>query len=273
MRCYVIVAWQPSAMLSSQARRISLAGLLLLSAGHVYADTAYITDSVTVGIFASADLKGEPLERLVSGTLVDVLQSQNGVAEVKSSSGRSGWLRTSFISSNLPASIKLENSKSELSKLNARFDAANDMIAKLQKEADALQEKAASTKDVGWMRGEMEKARDKAAKLEKQLQSKEAQVTKVGEQTQSFEEEVQTLRAENQGLKQRLAAAMMISSEVGVQQEQVPEASAVQSETAESSALGWSLLTMVLGLGFGFAAGYYWLDRRLRQRFCGVRVY
>lgn len=261
-------------MFAGKRQQISLAGLLLLAAGTAQADTAYITDSVTVGIFASADLQGEPLERLVSGTLVDVLQTSNGVAQIKSSSGKSGWLRTSFLTTSLPASIKLENSQGELSKLSTRLDAANNKIAKLQKEADTLKKQAASAKDVGWMRAEMEKARDKAVKLEKQLQSKAAQVSEVGQQTQSYEEQLATLQTEKQDLEQRLAAAMMISAEAGVQEhEQEVEVSAEHSEKAHISSWSWSLLTLVLGLGLGFAAGYYWLDRRLRQRFGGVRVY
>ena len=257
-------------MFKKSAQAFSLAGVLLQAAHTAQADTAYITDSVTVGIFASADLSGDPLERLVSGTLVDVLKTNNGMAQVKSSSGKTGWLRTSFLAASLPASIKLENAESELSKLSARLNDANVTITKLKKEAGELKKQAASAKDVGWMRAEMEKARDKAAKLEKQLQSKDVQVTEAGEQSQSFEKQLATLQAENQDLEQRLAAAMLISVQADVQ----PQSSQVQTDSSAPATFSpWGLLGLIVGLGLGFAAGYYWLDRRLRKRFCGVRVY
>lgn len=255
-------------MLAKKTKRFLLAAALLLSANYVHADTAYVTDTVTVAIFTSTELKGEPVERLISGTLVDVLQSSGSVAEVKTSSGKTGWLRISFLTTNLPAVIKLENAQHELSKANTELNAANEQLADLEKELTAVKKEASAVKDLGWMKAELAKARKKAATLEKQLKSQAAEASEAGQQTETFEQQIVTLEAEKQDLQQRLAATLLINGTAPGFNEVADE-----SVTPTTSSMTWGIVALILGLVAGFGACYFWLDRRLRQRFGGVRVY
>lgn len=244
----------------NRRKQSALAGLLLLSAGYAQAaNTAYVTDTLTVAVFASSDLTGEPVERLISGTLVDVLQSQGGVAEVRSRSGKTGWLRTTFLTTNLPAAIQLENADHELSKSRAALDKANAEIAELE---ESLKK---AKNDVTWMKAEMNKARKQAKSLEGELKTTVAEASAVDQQTDSFEERLASLQAEKESLEQRLAATILINSPM----EEISEA----GEDSSSSSFPWSVVTLVLGLLAGFGAGYAWIDRRVRQRFGGARVY
>jgi len=234
----------------------------LLSASYGHADTAYVTDSITVGIFATSKLKGEPLERLSSGALVDILQSTADVAEVRSGSGKTGWVRTTFLTTNLPVSIQLENADHELGKANTALGKANKEIEKLKQKAKQ------ASKDAGWMKAEMEKARKKAATLGAQLKSKQGQVSKVDQQTDTLESQLDELTAKNADLEQRLAAALLINGSAEL--DDMAEKSVSQPDAPISS---WPIVMLMLGLVAGFAAGYYWLDRRVRKHFGGVRVY
>ncbi len=237
--------------------------VLLLPASYSHADTAYITDSIVVNIYKDSELTGKPLEKLPSGALVDVLRSSAGVAEVKSGSGKTGWVRTTFLSSNLPKTIQLENAGHELSKANAALDKAKKKIEQLQKESSK------AGKDSGWMKAEMEKARKKAATLEAQLKSKQGQASKVEQQAETLDSQLAELKAKNADLEQRLAATFLINrvAEVGeVAEENV-------SQPQDELTFPWSVFAVILALAIGFAAGYYWLDRRVRQRFGGARVY
>ncbi len=255
-------------MLSKKTKGFFLVAALLLSAGSVCADTAYITDTVTVAIFPSQELKGEPVERLISGSLVDVLQSTANVAEVKTSAGNSGWLRTSFLTTNLPAVVKLENAQHELSKANSELNAADEQLAELKKQLAELKKKPSAPKDLGWMKAELAKAREKAASLEKQLKSQAAEASEAGQQTATFEQQIASLQAEKHDLEQRLAATMLINDEgAGI------EEASDESSTATVGPVIWTIIALALGLALGFTGCYYWLDRRLRQRFGGVRVY
>jgi len=246
------------------SKKISLILLpaALLSASYSQAETAYVTDSITVGIFASSKLKGEPLERLSSGDLVDILQSTADVAEVKSGSGKRGWMRTTFLTTNLPVSIQLENSDHELSKVNAALDKARQQIKALEKTAKK------ASKDAGWMKAEMEKARKKAATLETTVKSKQRQASEVDQQADTLASQLDELTAKNADLEQRLAATLLINAPAEV--EGVKEENVLSQD---EPTFPWSIVALIVGLGLGFAAGYYWLDRRVRQHFGGVRVY
>lgn len=233
-----------------------------MSAAYSHAETAYITDSITVGVFKDAKLKGEPLERLPSGALVDVLQSTADVAKIKSGSGKTGWMRTSFLTSNLPAVIQLENADHKLNKANSALDKAKKKIEKIEKKAKQ------ASKDAGWMKAEMEKARKKMAAADVQLKSRLSQTSEVEKQAETLDVQLAELRLKNADLEQRLAATLLINA--------VDEVEAVTAEEVlpqDESNLPWVIVAVILALLLGFAAGYYWLDRRVRQRFCGVRVY
>lgn len=258
MPCYDTVVWQLSVALSKKISAVLLPAVLL-SASYSYADTAYVTDSITVSIFNSAELQGAPLERLPSGALVDVLQSTADVAKVKSGSGKIGWMRTTFLTTNLPATIQLENADHELNKANAALGKANKEVEQLQKKAKK------AGKDVAWMKVEMEKARKKAAKLEAQLKSKQGQASEIDQQADTLESEINQLKALNDSLEQRLAATLLINGFEEAEEENIPQEAGV--------AFPWRIVTLILGLVAGFAAGYFWLDQRVRKRFGGVRVY
>lgn len=245
---------------------ISSGLLLLLGSSASSAETAYVTDTVTVAVFPNANLTGEPVERLLSGSKVEVLLSSEGIAEVETPNGKSGWMRTDFLTSELPAVIKLEGAESALEQVNGRLDAAQDEIAKLKRQQAVLQREAEAAKDVGWLKAELAKVRDRASNLEQQLTSQRAEATEVDEQADDLQQRLGTLAAENQDLRQRLAAAVMI-------EEAAPQAAPAPAVVISERPLPWAVLTLVLGLLVGFAAGYYWIDRRLRRRFCGVRVY
>lgn len=239
---------------------------LLLAANNAFAETAYVTDQVSIAVFPAADLTGEPVERLLSGALVDVLQSAAGVAEIKTDAGNTGWMRSDFLTPDPPAVVRLESAEKELQEANIALDAADEKIARLEKEQTALEKKAAAAKNLGWMRAELDRARDKATALEKLLASQQAETGEVDRHAEALAQRIATLEAEKQDLQQRLAAALLINDDVELVTEEAPAA-------ASGHSFPWSAVALLLGLMVGFAAGYYWLDRRLRQRFGGVRLY
>ncbi|HHJ80639.1 MAG TPA: TIGR04211 family SH3 domain-containing protein, partial [Candidatus Tenderia electrophaga] len=202
--------------------------VLLLPAAYSHAETAYITDSITVGVFKDAKLKGEPLERLPSGALVDVLQSTADVAKIKSGSGKTGWMRTSFLTKNLPAVIQLEDADHKLSKVNSALDKAKKKIKKLEKKAKQ------ASKDAGWMKAEMAKARKKAAAAEARLTSRQGQASEIEKQAETLDAQLVELRLKNADLEQRLAATLLINA--------VDEVEAVTAEEVspqDESSLPW----------------------------------
>lgn len=249
-----------------RAHSLVLVLLLGLAASPTLASTAYVTDSITVAVFSNANLEGEPLERIVSGALVDVLQTGTGVTQVKVGSGKTGWLRTTFLTTNLPISIRLEEAESQVSKLNGQLDKAKSNALLLEKEA-------AKAKDLVWMRAELKKARDKVKSLETKLAVQKKQLTEFQTQIPPVDPvtearlELENIQALNADLEQRLAATLLINSDVDL----MADIHSPADEASWTVGLSWGLAGLGLGLLAGFAAGYRWLARQVERRY--VKVY
>lgn len=257
MLCYAIVVWLLLSLMPVFLRR-SLIALVLCSPLPTYAES-YVTDSVTVSVFPTADLSGEPVARLKSGAPVEVLEQRDELRRIKSENGQVGWMRATFIMSSIPAVQKLAEIKKDIAQLEAELEAAQG------KNVDLAAKEEKANKTVAWMRAEMNKARNETKALEVQLQEARSKDSDAGAIVAKVEEEVGQLKREKEDLEKRLGATLMIN--------QLSEP--VVEETAESatSSYIWPLATLMVGGLLGGAISYAWMDRRLRQRFGGIRLH
>ena len=102
-----------------------------------------------------------------------------------------------------------------------------------------------------------------------------------GKTANSSQEELNTLRNQNKELQARLAASALINKQVSEQQEietQQGEMATI-STTQNPGEQGWSvdiewfLGSIVVALILGLIGGMTWLDKRMRQRHGGFRLY
>ena len=229
------------------------------------AEPAYITDSVTVGLFGSQDLSGEPVERLLSGARVEILQTVSGASEIKTIKGNQGWLRESFLTKSTPAIAKLEQAVGELNQAENELEEAHKKLKKL----GSLSKDA---KNLPWMRAELNKARKKAVDLEKELKDKVSKQAESGGQMSELGAEIEQLKIDKTDLEKRLAAVMLINGDVSNVAE--IELETVVADKANSEVpLPWVVLMVASALFIGGGAVYVWFSQRLRRRFGGIKFY
>ena len=275
--------------------RLLLATLLCLS---LPLHAAFITDRIEVPLYAEKYGQGEVLKKLLSGTRVDILMKDGKHVRIRTSDGISGWIEFRYISADKPLGL-------EYLELRSQHKAVQDELAATQKKlSEALsqpQAKAAPTADAGisaeelaelrqgakdtrWMRAEMNKARERAKKLDAELKTLRKKATEKSDATAAEQAELVALRAENQDLQDRLAAALLVSeapavTEVVAEAETVVADSAIEQAPAATEAqawsvsLGWFLGSLLIALVIGGIGGMSWLDQRIRQRHGGFRIY
>lgn len=229
------------------------------------ADSRYVTDSVSVAVFPSQELIGEPVVRMLSGDAVDVLGDEGEIINVRTSDGSEGWVRASFLMSTIPASVALVEVNAQLEALQQTLLDAQQALLKMEKRAEKNNAKSTSTaKDVGWLKAELKKSRSAAVALDKTLSAKTVELVEVQASLSVLELEKDELKNKHDDAVMRLAAATMID-----------EGSDAESQPEESQWSGFVLgvITALLGLGAGFFAGYRWLDAKVRRRFGGIKVY
>lgn len=246
-------------------RKAAWGVLLMLGSGigsqsALAAASLYVTDSVSVGVYGTAELLGDPAQRLISGTPIEVLQNVNGVAQIQTSSGTVGWIRASFVSSQVPSAHKLDDALT-------RIDELQQEIIDLSKALEKSDNKNKELQKLTWVHGELKKAR---ATIKRLTASQEGATQTQGEHEEalsSLQQQVDELSSQNADLLNRLAASELIITDT------TAPFSSNQAPPEWGMVWLFGLTGLTLGLAAGFGAGHRWLSQRIAARFGGLKLY
>jgi len=252
-------------------------GLLCLC---VSAQAAYITDRIEAELYAQPFAQGARLGSVRSGAQVEVLNSDGEYARIRTPDNLTGWIEARFLSDNLSAPEEMQTLQDKLREQTAALKASRDKLAQLEQDrlSDAeLKKLRQSAKDAGWLRAELKKAREQIKTLEAAAKTTQAATT-------DTQQTLQQLRAENADLEQRLAAVLLINDqngELAAPPETLlapePDAGAGPDTQANDNGgdvkLEWFLGSLVSAIIIGIILGISWMDKRLRRRHGGFRIY
>ena len=88
------------------------------------AETAYVTDSLRLGLHAASDTSGRPFENLISGAAVEVLERNTNYARVRLVDGREGWVKAMYLVTLKPAAARVAELEAEIATLKEAATAA-----------------------------------------------------------------------------------------------------------------------------------------------------
>jgi len=109
------------------------------------AETAYVTDSLRLGIHEAADTSDQPFVNLVSGTPVEVLERNGNYARVRLDDGREGWARATFLVPTKPAAARIGELEAKVAELEGAAAAAKSAQTSAEQELSRLTNQVAST--------------------------------------------------------------------------------------------------------------------------------
>lgn len=127
---------------------IRILGLFLLSST-VMAQTkpAYVTDILRLGLYDNPQAQGQPVQTLVSGTKLTVLDRVPNFAHVKTSDGVEGWVKSAFLVDDKPAQLRVAEMQAEVDQLKAEVTQLETAKQQAQSEAARLGRQMADSKD------------------------------------------------------------------------------------------------------------------------------
>jgi len=144
----------------------SLLVALIISACYstaALAETKYVTDKIILELHKTQSSLSTLVTQLPSGTPLIILETDGAHSKVETPDNKIGWVETAYLMSDKPASLMY-------SELNNEHKKTLRLLVELQNQTTT---KSAQTsedeKNVGWMRVEMKKARDKARAMENTL--------------------------------------------------------------------------------------------------------
>jgi uncharacterized protein YgiM (DUF1202 family) len=123
----------------------ALAASMLLALPAARAATAYVSDELVLGVYAEQNGQGQRLTTLHSGASVETLAVNGEFTQVRLSDGVTGWVKSTFLTTQEPATARVKQLQEELDRSRATTPALAEAAARseLQQLKGALDEKQA----------------------------------------------------------------------------------------------------------------------------------
>ncbi|HTT08784.1 MAG TPA: TIGR04211 family SH3 domain-containing protein [Gammaproteobacteria bacterium] len=272
-----------------RACMVMMLGLAVTATGA--AETVYVTDKLLVGVHADKTVDSPILKVFPSGTTFEVLKREGDFAQVKGPEGITGWVDSSYITSDQPAAAVVQMLESKNKDLEENLKTAEakaaDLDAKLKAApaAPGGANKPASDQQIDKLRkdnDDLQKAvnaeRGKTADLLVQINKlKSQQPPPAGNADDKAV--LDRLQLENEELKDALKSAR--TQAAGAKENSAGNAAGGASSFISRGmepllAIGgsprvWGIILIVLLLG-SFGGGAYFIDYLHRKRHGGFRL-
>jgi len=121
----------------------SLLPVLMLWAGSVRAATAFVSDELVLGVYAEQNGQGQRLATLHSGASVDTLSVNGEYTQVRLADGTTGWVKTIYLTTVVPATVRVKQLEEELDRSRATTPALAEAAAR--SEVEQLKRELSST--------------------------------------------------------------------------------------------------------------------------------
>jgi SH3 domain protein len=112
-----------------------LAALLLaLPAGAAASATAYVSDELVLGVYSEANNQGQRLATLHSGASLETLTQEGDFTQIRLADGTTGWVKSTFLTPNEPAVVRIKHLQEELDRSRATTPALAEAAARSEVE-------------------------------------------------------------------------------------------------------------------------------------------
>ena len=262
-------------------KRVLLWMMLMVLSSIASAETMYVTDRILLGVHQEPQEDSVLVKSIVSGTAVEVTDSQGAFSKVKLLDGSEGWVSSGFLKQEKPAIAEVDELYKKYEESRKSLKLVNEELGKKERELqvrrDELSNAKTSIKELkkrmaagatGPMVDEtqLQEAQQKIETLTKQLEEMTAasQAAEAARQD-TGDTDVVALQQENNNLRARIESAR-----ANLDGETVPTAEQLAAIRPEFPAWYWGLL--LLASISGVIAGLLWMDYKNRMRHGGFRI-
>ena len=251
--------------------RLALSLVALAAAPAIHAETLYVIEQLVVNVNSAPDGSGERVATIKSGEGVEVLDRQGDQIHVHLPIGTEGWVRKAYLSADEPLQHRLTERTAEVEKLKqdvARLQ--GDLAAARAGGRGGAQGAAQTNAAAGSLPRAGANATPRAAAVP---QTNSAAATKVPPTLPKAPTATAATPAPGAG------DTSPSTSETNTVNTAVDPAAGEPAyfmtppEGPARPVWHWALGSFVVALGLGYALGWYVLDRRIRRKYGGLRIY
>lgn len=227
-------------------RRVLMLSLALAAAPATHAETLYVIEQLVVNVNSASDASGERVASIKSGDTVEVLERQGDEVHVRLANGTEGWVRKSYLSAEEPLQHRLNERTTELEQLKQE-------VKRLEAELAAAQAATRAGK------GGNPQTNTAAASAAVPNSAPMSRSVPPGKTAAPAPADTTPVAAKNSATSDPTAAE--------------PSYFMTPPETPARPAWHWAVGSAALALALGFALGWQALDRRIRRKYGGLRIY
>jgi SH3 domain protein len=125
-------------------RQFFLILLLIAAAPAAYAQTAYVTDTLRLGIHRAADTSDRAFQMLESGQQMEILERNRNYARVRLPDGTEGYVKAAYLVDDKPAKLIVTEAQAEAERLRQQLSELQASFAQPAATIAALEEKLAA---------------------------------------------------------------------------------------------------------------------------------
>jgi SH3 domain protein len=107
----------------------AIIGFLGLAPLSVLGETAYVTDNLRLGLYATEDTSGRPIRMLDSGQAMEVLSRDRNYANVQLPDASEGWVKAAYLVDEKPAKLIVAEITAERDTLLAELEETKQAFA------------------------------------------------------------------------------------------------------------------------------------------------
>ena len=247
-----------------------LMSCLLLTA---HADTKYVTDRIVLELHETKSSLSPLIEQLPSGAALNVLEKDGAHARVETADGKSGWVEAAYLQNSKPAQLLFEELKKTHQELKQQHQRNLDAMQNIQatpQQPNVSDKTLEDAKNVGWMRGEMNKARKQAKELEQQLKNLSGTKNNSKKEKEELQNRISelelVLKASNiENEENTIEINRLISA---AEDKEFLKTAGMETEIS----LLWFLISILIFFGAGVFLGMRLLDAHNRKRHGGFKI-
>jgi uncharacterized protein YgiM (DUF1202 family) len=128
-------------------KRLCLAFVATLTTAAAQAEPMFVSDKLVVNVYAEADQESSKVTTLDSGDAVEVIEKADVFSHVRLPDNREGWIKSSYLSSQVPAIVRLkELEKERNASASAPTAQVTEELKRLKEQNTALQSQLATAK-------------------------------------------------------------------------------------------------------------------------------
>lgn len=122
-------------------------GVLALVPLLAAAETAYVTDTLQLGLHQASDTSDRPFRNLDSGQELEILSRTTYYANVRLPDGTLGWVKAGFLVNDKPAKLIVAETRAEADRLAAELEELRSAFAAPAATIETLKQQVADLKN------------------------------------------------------------------------------------------------------------------------------